>query len=205
MAEPTDEELVMLARAGDLDAYGVLVRRHHARVAGLCFSVLENSADADDAAQDVFLKAHRSLGGFHGEARFSTWLYRIAMNRCLDLKRHGARRRTVPLDAVLDASGEPRESLGAEPAVATDRADELKEVHRLIAGLPQSQGAALLLRAQGLDYEEISAALECTVDSVKARLRRARRSLVESLRHLQGGGGVEAADAGEGSHGPRKI
>lgn len=184
MTEPTDAELIELTRRGDLGAYGILVRRHHARVAGLCFSFLENRSDVDDAVQEIFLKAYRSLNGFHGEAQFSTWLYRITVNQCHDVKRRNAGRRTVSLDSIVDSQGESAGGLLKEPTPRTDKAEETELTERLISRLPGAYREALVLRTQGLSYEHIAATLSCTVDAVKARLRRARSSLSENLRHL---------------------
>ena len=89
----TDQELIAGVLAGEQDGYAELVRRHHARVMGVCLSMLGDAASAEDAAQDCFLKAYRSLADFQGQAAFGTWLYRIAANRCLDLLRRRARRR----------------------------------------------------------------------------------------------------------------
>src|SRR4051812_42500427 len=103
VAEPgSDKELVARARDGDDRAFGELIRRHHARIAGLCASLLGGPSQADDAAQEVFLKAYRSLGQYRGTSSFSTWLYRIASNQCLDLLRAQSRRRSESLEAALE-------------------------------------------------------------------------------------------------------
>jgi RNA polymerase sigma-70 factor (ECF subfamily) len=203
VTDPTDAELIGLARGGDLGAYGILVRRHHARVAGLCFSLLENRSDVDDAVQEIFLKAYRSLDGFHGDAQFSTWLYRISVNECHDVKRRNARRRTVSLDAIVDDQGDSAGSLLKEPAPRTDKAEETELTERLIARLPAAYRDALVLRAQGLSYEQIAATLACTVDAVKARLRRARRRLSENLRHVNAPAASKRELTPESHHGSR--
>lgn len=197
-----DSELVERAKAGDLDAFSDLVRRHHARVAGLCASLLGPS-EADDAAQEVFLKAHRALRQFHGEARFSTWLYRVAANVCLDARRKAARRPAVSLDALVEAQGEAVGRLFAEPARGLSEEDA-DLARRVLAALPEGYREVLVLReSQGLSYEELAGALGCSLDAVKARLKRARRELHEKLRHFLPSGGVSEPEGIGRPHEPR--
>ena len=198
MTELTDSELVEKARGGDLDAFGDLVRRHHARVAGMCANLLDNRSDADDAAQEIFIKVHRSLGNFHGESQFSTWLYRITTNHCIDTKRKPGRRRTVSLDAIVDEKGESAGGLMRESAPQSERIEETALAQKLLAELPDIYREALVLRTDGMSYEQIAETLQCTLDAVKARLRRARRILAENMGHLMRSDAVERPDrAGE--------
>jgi RNA polymerase sigma-70 factor (ECF subfamily) len=194
-----DAELVELARAGDLDAYGILIRRHHAPVAGLCRSLLENRPDAEDAAQEIFLKAYRSLHGFKGDSQFSTWLYRITMNHCLNIRRRAVRGRTVSLDALIQNRGE----LAGEPLqgskLSADMIEDAELAEEHIARLPETYRDALILRAQGLRYRQIAQTLGCSVDAVKARLRRARSNLAEKMRHQNPSDGVKALGNAEDS------
>ena len=174
-----ERELVSSAAAGDAGAFEELVRRHAPRVRALCLSMLRDEAEADDAAQEAFLKAWRKLSSFGGESSFATWLHRIAANQCLDALRVRARRRSEP----LEAAPEPASPSGAAALEAADLAA------RLLAALPEDQRLALTLRElQGLSYEEIAAVMECSLDSVKARLRRARRTLEDAARHFPGPG-----------------
>lgn len=177
--------------AYEREDFEALLREHHPRIIGLCASLLGEASAAQDAAQEVFLKAYRALDRFEGKSSPETWLYRIAVNHCLDLKRKSARRKTESLDALLEKEGEAIGRLfsasGPEAAVleAADLAD------RLLSQLPPEQRAALTLKEMGgLSYPEIARVLECSVESVRARLRRARRSLEEKLRHFSGPGGV---------------
>jgi len=182
-----DLELVRQARSGLREAYEALVRRHHARVLQLCLCLLSDRSRAEDAAQEVFLKAYRSLEGFEGACSLSTWLHRVATNHCLDVLRKEARRRTESLDELVEREGERlQRALGSssDPSRPLEAADLAS---RILSCLPEEQRAALVLReTQGLSYREIAQALECSVDSVKARLRRARAILQEKLRHFSG-------------------
>ncbi|HVE12355.1 MAG TPA: sigma-70 family RNA polymerase sigma factor [Elusimicrobiota bacterium] len=186
--ESDDLALVARARGGDADAFADLVRRHHARVHGMCASLVNNPADVEDAVQEVFLKVFRSLDRFQGEARFSTWLYRVVMNHCLDLRRRAAHRRAESLETLLEEGDEPLLRLLEAPESRRDAAEEAEErevAAAMLAALPEEYREVLALReTQGLSYEDIAKTMECSVDSVKARLRRARAGLREKLRHF---------------------
>lgn len=163
------------------------MRRHHAAVLSLCLSALGERSAADDAAQETFLKAYRGLGRFAGNSSFSTWLYRIASNHCLDLLRRKARERTESLDAIVEKEGEAlKRLLSAGPG--TGPAEEDSDlVRRVLDQLDPDYRLILTLReVSGLSYEELSEALDCTLDAVKARLQRARRRFEEILRHITG-------------------
>lgn len=194
-SNPTEEaeelDLIRAAQAGRRSAFEALVRRHHVRIIQLCGSLLGNQAEAEDAAQEVFLKAYVSLTRFEGDAAFGTWLHRIAVNHCLDLLRKRARRKTDSLDELVEREGGRLDRLfsgPADPARAIEAADLAA---RLLATLPEEQRVAITLReTQGLNYEEIAKVMDCTVDSVKGRLKRARETLEKSLRHFLSAGGV---------------
>ncbi|MBI3554439.1 MAG: sigma-70 family RNA polymerase sigma factor [Elusimicrobia bacterium] len=182
----SDEELIDRVRSGDDRAYAELIRRNHARIFGLCASMLGDRTSAEDAAQEIFLKAYQSLGKFGGKSAFSTWLYRVASNHCLDILRKASRRRAESLDAVLEEEGGRLERLLRAPDEER-RAEDADLVERVLATLPPDYRLILTLReVQGLSYEEIMEAMDCSLDSVKARLRRARESLEDSLRHFLG-------------------
>ena len=187
--QPSDETgLVRQAREGGRAAFAELVRRHQPAVLGLCRAMLGDADEADDAGQEVFLKAWRSLAGFAGGSSFGSWLYRIASNHCLDLLRARSRRPTQSLDALVEAESPAIEKAlgtGAPASAAVEAADLAA---RLLAALPEEQRLALVLReTQGLSYDEIAGVMGCSLDSVKARLKRARETLQNSLRHFLGG------------------
>ncbi|MDD5303629.1 MAG: sigma-70 family RNA polymerase sigma factor [Elusimicrobia bacterium] len=186
MTETADGELARRAADGDDGAFAALVRRHAPRVRALCAATLRNEAEAEDAAQEAFLKAHRALGRFSGEASFGTWLHRIAVNGCLDRLRAAGRRRSESLDALLEADGTVLGRVLSEPSPAQALEDR-DTVARLLARLTPDQRLALTLReAEGMSYEEIAAALSCSLDAVKARLKRGRAELIKMSRHFSG-------------------
>lgn len=170
--------------------FAELVRLHAPRVRALCAATLGNADEAEDAAQETFLKAHRALERFAGGSSVATWLHRIAVNECLDRLRAAGRRRSDSLDALLEADANALGSAltEASPAKAIEDRDT---VERLLAKLNPEQRLALTLReTQGLSYEEIAAAMDCSLDSVKARIKRARAELLDMARHFSGADGV---------------
>jgi RNA polymerase sigma-70 factor, ECF subfamily len=174
-----DARVVQEVLEGDREAYAVLVRRHQGKVLSLCLSLLKRRDAAEDAAQDVFLKAYKALSSFRRDAAFSTWLYRISYRHCLDVLKAAKRRREEAL-----------EDLPRVPAAPPD-ADPLS-VESLLSGLTPEYRLVLTLReVQGLSYDEMAAAMDASLDSVKARLRRARRALQESARHFAAGPAVQ--------------
>lgn len=180
MLDSNDSDLLEKSRNGDLDAFGELVRRHHGRIAALCAGLLQDRSELDDAVQEIFVKAYRSHADFKGDSQFSTWLYRIAMNHCLDMRRKSSRSRNVSLDSLIAERGEPEEEREDRPDHAkADR--EARLARRLLAELPEGYREALVLRIQGMSYEQIASTLGCSLDAVKARLRRARRLLAEHM------------------------
>jgi RNA polymerase sigma-70 factor (ECF subfamily) len=158
---------------------------------GYCFSMLSNLTDAEEAAQDIFVKAYLSLSKFKGESSFSTWLYRITANHCLDILRKRNRRRTVSLEALIEQDGDLIQELFSTPGNADSRMENRQLVDKILSTLPENYRMILTLReADELEYQEIADVLNCSLDSVKGRLARARKQLQENVRHLTGPGDV---------------
>jgi RNA polymerase sigma-70 factor (ECF subfamily) len=170
----TDMWLVGKARSGDVDAFEMLVRRHRGRIYRIALRMLGNSDDAEDVAQDVVIQVWTALAGFTGASSFTTWLYRIVVNRCLNRARQ--RRWTRP---VLD--DDPAPAAGAdETAIAGQR---LRATMDAVAALPPDQRAVVVLhQLEGLTYQEVAAVVNISEDAVRGRLHRARLSLFETLR-----------------------
>ncbi len=178
-----DIEIIERVLGGDRDAYAELVRRHEGKVRGLCVSLLSDRDEGEDAAQDAFIKAYRALGTFRRDAAFSTWIHRIALNRCRDLLRQRGRRKTESWDSLVEEGREDLAKLfdGGSGKVLEDR----DLVDRVLSCLSPEERAVLLLREkEQLSYLEIADVLDCSLDAVKARLRRARQALNEKLRHF---------------------
>jgi RNA polymerase sigma-70 factor (ECF subfamily) len=169
----TDEELVARAKAGDLDGFNQLVTRWERPIYALAYRTLGREEDARDVVQEAFLRAYRGLRGFKGEAKFSSWLYRITLNLCRDWSRRERRapiaqvpEGTDPMDLV-DDHVEPSESV--EELVA--RREMSDAVARAMAELPEEQRTAILLKEyHGLTFQEIAGMLNCPLSTVKTRL-----------------------------------
>lgn len=169
-----DDWLVGRARRGDVDAFESLVRRHRQRVYRIALRIVGTPEDAEDVAQDVFVQVWATLAGFLGGSTFTTWLYRMVVNRSLNHRQRG--RRTVPLaDHDPPAAGET-----ADVVIARQRATATAKA---IAGLPADQRAVFVLhQLEGFSYTEICDVLRLPEPTVRGRLVRARRTLLDELR-----------------------
>ena len=173
-ASPDDAQLVTRAQAGRLDAFEELVRRYRQPIYQVALRMLGHAADAEDATQDAFVQAWRNLAGFRADAAFSTWMYRIVINRCLNVRR--ARRRTEPLPAG-------REAPASRPDRIVEARWEVEDLKLAIARLSPEQRAPFVLRElEGRSYQEIAEALELSVPAVKSRLHRARLEVLAAMR-----------------------
>ena len=182
----TDPDVALLAAtaAGDAGAFEALVHRHQDRVIGVCQRLLGDREDARDAAQDVFLKVYRKAGSFRPRARVSTWIYRIAVNLCLNRLRRRKLVRFLPLAgsnrpaAEDDAPERDPEDPGPAPDARLEARRRWAATRRAIDALPESQRTVLVLaRFEGLSYREIAGVLGITVGAVESRLFRAMRNL----------------------------
>jgi RNA polymerase sigma factor (sigma-70 family) len=153
-----EAELIARAREGDRDAQDALIRRYTDHVYRLTYRLLGDGDLAKDAAQDAFINALHGLSRFRGDASFKTWLLRIAVNAAKTLGRRQTRRREVVIDA---AASEPAAGRSAADAVVSQ--SEAARLQTLLEKLPLKQRMAVILRAQnGLSYEEIGAAIDCS-------------------------------------------
>ena len=169
----TDEELVTRAKAGDLDSFNQLVSRWERPIYALAYRTLGREEDARDVVQEAFLRAYRGLKGFKGEAKFSSWLYRITLNLCRDWSR---RERRAPIVQVPEGT-DPVE-LADERVQTTESVEDLvarremsAAVAKAMAELPDEQRTAILLKEyHGLTFQEIASMLDCPLSTVKTRL-----------------------------------
>ncbi len=182
-----DRELVGQARDGDVRAFEDLVRRHQGRVYALVRRMVLDAGVAEELTQDVFLKAHRGLGGFQERASFSTWLYRIAVNCVRDYRESRvfhAREIESRLETVSGAD-EPPATADPGPDEAVSGAQLFALFENSVEGLdPHLKEAFLLRHQENLGYEEMSEILGVTQANAKVRVHRARTQLLERLRQL---------------------
>jgi len=180
----TDEDLVTRSRGGDLDSFNQLVLRWERPIYALAYRVIGREEDARDVCQETFLRAFRALSGFKGQAKFSSWLYRIALNLCRDWIRRQRRTPTVQLaegvdPAELAAERGPVESI--EDLVS--RRELSAVVQEAMARLPEEQRTAIVLKEyHGMTFQEIADLQHCPLSTVKTRLY---QGLSVLRRHLE--------------------
>lgn len=172
LAKKTDEELVELAQRGDEDSFNQLVIRWERPIYALAYRTLGREDDARDVCQEAFLRAYRALRGFKGQAKFSSWLYRITLNLCRDWMR---KQRRTPVSQVpegielSDLAGEAPDAVSVEDLVA--RREMSAAVSKVMAMLPEEQRTAIILKEyHGLTFQEIADMLGCPLSTVKTRL-----------------------------------
>ena len=186
-----DAALASQASSGDREAFEELVVRYSPKVFGLCFSMLGNHADAEDASQEAFLKAYRAIATYiEAQASFSTWLYRITSNACIDLARQRARRPWISMDAEVEeedgavAFQVPDESPLQDETFAAKWSAE--KVRSAIGTLSEGFRTVLQLRdIEGLSYMEVASILDVREGTVKSRLARARAALLAALKKME--------------------
>lgn len=177
----SDEEVVARARAGDAEAFRVLVERYRDRVYGLALRIVRSAPDAEEVAQDAFVRAWLALPRFRGEASFSTWIYRIAarcaFDRALTLKLRRGR------EAVIEAAGDV-----AAPGEGAPRTALVRQLDALVATLPPAQRAVVTLYyLQDRSVEQVAATLAMPENTIKTHLSRARAALRAAWLAREGG------------------
>jgi RNA polymerase sigma-70 factor (ECF subfamily) len=176
---PSDEELVEQFQNGDSSAFDVLVRRWDRKVQGAIFRLVGPAEDVRDLSQETLLKAYRGLRTFKKEARFSSWLYQIALNVCRDRMRRGRGRSYVSFDELADGG----EASGERSALELIEARDLsRRVAAAVAALPDEQREVVILKEyQGLTFVEIAEVLDVPLSTVKTRLYRGLGQLRQQL------------------------
>jgi RNA polymerase sigma-70 factor (ECF subfamily) len=190
-SEEVDSDLLLVERAldGELPAFEQLVSRYQNRITAYAARMLNDHDEAEDVAQEAFIKAYRSLDSFRGASSFSTWLYRITTNLCIDRARKRKRSPQQaysldePFDKDEDRGGRDVPDVTAEPSRGVER-DELRQQVRLtVAEMPDKLRQVLVMcDIQGMAYEQIAQVLDCPIGTVKSRLFHARADLARRLR-----------------------
>jgi RNA polymerase sigma-70 factor, ECF subfamily len=200
-ADASDLSLVRRVQRGDKGAFDALVLKYQHKLVKLVMRYVRNPAEAEDIAQEAFIKAYRALPQFRGDSAFYTWLYRIAINTA---KNAVVSRERSPIEYDLDRNssddsydmqGRMKDSETPEGLVLTD---EIRStVNAAIDALPEDLRTAIVLRElEGLSYEEIAAAMDCPVGTVRSRIFRAREAIGRRLREVFEGGLGRAEELG---------
>ena len=174
-----DREAILACQRGDRSAFDALVERHQREIYRLCFRYVNNHEDASDLAQESFVKAYKAIGRFRGDSAFSTWLYRIAVNTCLNFR--AARR--IAAEELSETLADP----GAPVVQRMQERERSQQVREAVTRLPEKQRATLILKVyHDLTHEEVAGILGSSVGTVKANLFHA----VGNLRKMLGTAGT---------------
>jgi RNA polymerase sigma-70 factor (ECF subfamily) len=201
-ADVSDLSLVRRVQSGDKGAFDALVRKYQHKLVKLVMRYVRNPAEAEDIAQEAFIKAYRALPQFRGDSAFYTWLYRIAINTA---KNAVVSRDRSPIEYNIDRNDATEESYDMQGRMKDSETpeglvltDEIRTtVNAAIEALPEDLRTAIVLRElDGLSYEEIAAAMDCPVGTVRSRIFRAREAIDRRLREVFEGGLGRTEDLG---------
>ena len=179
-----ETELVKKAQQGDSEAFEELVRAYEKKVYGMALRMTGNTEDAFDVAQEVFIKAFRSLKGFKLESRFSTWLFRLSSNMCIDFLRKAGRRNELSLDLLNEDGTQVRDmpDIRHSPELEYEKKELAQSVSDALMRLPAEYRQIIILRdLNSLSYAEIAQTLNLEEGTVKSRLFRARERMRKEL------------------------
>lgn len=180
-----EQELIQGLQKGDENAFRYLVDNYQDRVFNTALGIVQNAQDAEDVAQEVFIQVYRSIHAFKGESKLSTWLYRIATTRALDLLRsRKSKKRFGLIQRLFGEGNEPVMELPDfnHPGVALDRKENAARLFKAIDKLPENQKAAFTLhKLENLSYQEISEVLKTSIPAVESLMHRAKQNLRKML------------------------
>ncbi len=193
---PTEESYIEQAKNGDRDAFETLVKQYEKRVYHFVLKFLRDPEDAMDISQETFLKVYRSLNLFRGQSAFSTWVFSIAHNLCIDFVRKQKRRglhlpRVNEDDPEMQALRDPKH----DPEAVFEKHETVREIDRALGAIkPDLREIFLLREVAGLQYQEIADLLEIELGTVKSRIARARSALAQELHLLRNNSASDASN-----------
>ncbi len=187
-SEQLDQDLVLRVQQGDKAAYDLLVIKYQHKIIQLVNRYVKDASEAQDVAQEAFIKAYRALGGFRGESAFYTWLYRIAINTAKNYLVSRARRSSDYQIDIQDAEqieNAPQLQGMETPERLLFNQEIIETIKTAIEELPEEMRVAIMLREfEGMSYEEIADAMDCPVGTVRSRIFRAREAIDSKLTPL---------------------
>lgn len=187
-SEQLDQDLVLRVQQGDKSAYDLLVIKYQHKIIQLVNRYVKDASEAQDVAQEAFIKAYRALGNFRGESAFYTWLYRIAINTAKNYLVSRARRNSdyqVDIQDAEQIENAPQLQGIETPERLLFNQEIIETIKTAIENLPEEMRVAIMLREfEGMSYEEIAEAMDCPVGTVRSRIFRAREAIDSKLTPL---------------------
>lgn len=190
MREKGEKDLIRRAKRGELAAFEALILSHEKMVYNVALRMMNHSEDAKDLSQEVFLKAYKNIGNFDERSAFSTWLYRITMNTCIDEMRRRKGKQVYSLEEELESEDGAMQrqiaDAGDTPEESLLRMEEKSEILQALDTLSAEHKSAIILREiRGASYEEIAEIMELPLGTVKSRISRARNQLKEEILRIR--------------------
>ena len=179
----SDIELMLRAKTGDDSAFTELMRRHYKGVVNYVYRFTNDRANSEDLAQEVFLRVYRSVKRYKPQAKFSTWLYKIATNLCITEVKSRNKEQSVSLDEMQENTGDLGDSKSEDPSDLTFRREIGTAIFETLKSLPERERVAIILcKYEDLPYEEVAEVIGCTIGAVKTYVHRGRMKLIEKLK-----------------------
>ncbi|SHH14489.1 RNA polymerase sigma factor [Tepidibacter thalassicus] len=178
-----ENELIKKCINGDVDAFEELIKAYKQKAYNIALNMLKNPEDAMDVSQEAFIKVYKYIKNFNQKSSFSTWLYRIVINTCLDFIKKNEKNRIYSIDDFIDNKQKEIEDNYNNPEVVLDRKVRNQEIHNAIKQLSPVLKTAVILRdIQGFSYDEISSIMNCSLGTVKSRIKRGRENLKKIIK-----------------------
>ena len=188
MADKQEKVLIKKSKKGDAQAFEELILSYHKKVLNLAYRMLGSVSDAEDAAQEIFIKVFRTLYSFNERSAFSTWLYKVATNVCLDILRKRKRQNGGAMVSINRYNSQddeyelPIEDDAPSPYEEAQKKEAMRALNSALDLLSEEQRAVIVMRdINGLSYEEIADVMECSLGTIKSRINRSRLALRKLL------------------------
>lgn len=181
----TDIELMARVKSGDDSAFAELMKRHYRAIMNYIYRFTNDRNDSEDLAQEVFLRIYRSVNEYKPQAKFSTWLYKIATNVCLTEIKLKHRMNRVSLDELQEKKGDIKDSNSVSGYDFVNRRDIRSSIFQALNSISEKERTSIILcKYEGLSYDEVAEVIGCTVGAVKTYIHRGRLKLIDKLKPL---------------------